>query len=47
MYTPGNAGAFVKAADDLHAIQCKALALNEQASRLASLLESDPSQYTE
>lgn len=42
LYVSGNAGAYIKASDNLHSIKSKALALNERASRLASALESDP-----
>ena len=42
LYSAGTAGARVGPTDNLHAIKAKALALNERASRLASLLESDP-----
>ncbi|KAG8967274.1 hypothetical protein FRC05_002120 [Tulasnella sp. 425] len=42
LYVSGNAGAYIKASDNLHSIKSKALALNERASRLASVLESDP-----
>ncbi|KAG8927634.1 hypothetical protein FRC01_007141 [Tulasnella sp. 417] len=42
LYVSGNAGAYIKASDNLHSIKSKALALNERASRLASILESDP-----
>ncbi|KAG9010222.1 hypothetical protein FRB90_007970 [Tulasnella sp. 427] len=42
LYVSGNAGAYIKASDNLHSIKAKALALNERASRLASALEADP-----
>lgn len=45
LYVPGNTGAYVRASDNAHAIKCKALALNERASRLSSLLESDPCKF--
>ncbi|KAG8888812.1 hypothetical protein FRB98_006708 [Tulasnella sp. 332] len=41
LYEPGNTGAYVKMSDSLHAIKCKAIALNERACRVAALLEAD------
>ncbi|KAG9001585.1 accessory factor associated with RNA polymerase II [Tulasnella sp. JGI-2019a] len=42
LYEPGNPGAYVKMSDSLHAIKSKAIALNERACQVATLLEADP-----